>query len=1128
MGAAAALAQTAANGTISGIITDASGAQIPNATVIIIDTDTGARHTILTNSDGGFTLPFLQSGHYEVLASSPNFAQVDHKNLQLTVGQTLVVNSALPPATVASTVEVTTDEALIDVEKTDSSQTVTQEFVNNLPVNGRRWDNFVLLTANVAPDSNSGLVSFRGINGLYNANMVDGVSNQQALFAEARGRATIAPYIYSPDSIKEFQSSVSGYSSEFGGAAGGVVNAITKSGANTLHGDLFYYLRYPTLNALDPFNKWSALHAGGSPALLTPTIRQQQQFGGSVGGAIVKNKLFYFVTYDGFRRAASAFYSTSLPASTIASYEVRSSANCPAPLTSAECTAAVNFLLSQQGTFGRNTTQDIFFPKLDWQPTSKDHVAVNYLWSDYKQPNVYQNGTTFSNSGYSTNGGYYVHERFLVGNWDRVLSNTSANSLKMQWSRDLETASANGPGPNVTITGFAAYGQATGVPRLAEPDEHRLQIFDTYSKSQGHHTWKAGVDLNFIHEVMIQLFQGDGTYTYQNNTSTGVSAFGNWVQDVFGVQGGVLSPMTGSSPGARHYVSFTQGVDPITKAGKDDFWNKNLAAFAEDQWKVASTFNLTLGLRYDTQLVPQPPLPFLKSTNGVPSPLGQLYTTKIPINYKMIQPRVGFSWNPQPRTVVRGGYGIFYGLAPLSSYYNVRNENGVYQGTYNVSVGSGSSGINSAYPLGAPGNTNVFFTPPGAPLQAPFACPGCTFTPNTPTAVGLPPCPGNCQAVSFHGMDPKFSPPYSHSVDLAVEQQLSRTTSVTLSYVTTRGMRLPFAPDLNVPPYTGSTRTYDVVSATGATQSTVTVPFYPAGLTKPSPNDGNISVIRSVLNTWYHAGSVNVKQQMKYGFSALVNYTWAHTEDAGQVSGAAGTFYSTDVILDPQNVKGHYSNPAINMTREYGNSDIDLRHRFVASAVYFAKPHFSNALVQYLTYGWNLSGTVTEQTGFPVSAMMSNTPPTGVYTTGAGTQAAAAPMDGGATGAADNTANSPASAFGRAPFVTRNGYKGPGLNNLDMRVGRTFALHERYSLELLAEAFNIANHRNNLAVATTAYSFVAPSSATVTCPASAHANTCIAPYTATTTTTTPFLAPTSTSSTLYGPRQLQFALKLQF
>jgi hypothetical protein len=200
------------------------------------------------------------------------------------------------------------------------------------------------------------------------------------------------------------------------------------------------------------------------------------------------------------------------------------------------------------------------------------------------------------------------------------------------------------------------------------------------------------------------------------------------------------------------------------------------------------------------------------------------------------------------------------------------------------------------------------------------------------------PCPGNCQAISFHGMDPHFSAPYTHSVDLAVEQQLSSSTSLTISYVGTRGMRLPFAPDANLPVWSGATRTYDVTTATGSTQSTVTVPFYPAGITKPSPNDGNISVIRSVLNTWYNAASFSLKQQMKYGFQALVNYTWSHTQDTGQISGSGGTFFGTDIILDPQNVREHYASSSINMTREAAK----LGYRYAPSFRRFGTLFFEN------------------------------------------------------------------------------------------------------------------------------------------------------------------------------------------
>jgi len=489
-----AAAQTAATGTINGTVTDASGAAVSGATVLIKDTDTGAVHTLTSKSDGSYAVPFLQSGHYEVVTSAAGFGTLDHKGLTLTVGQVLTVNAALATASVATEVTVTNESPLIDTQKVESSQTVTQEYISNLPVNGRRWDNFVLLTPNVAPDGTSGLVSFRGVSGLYNSNMVDGLSNQQALFNEARGRSLGAPYVYSADSIKEFQSSVSGYSAEFGSAAGGVVNAITKSGTNATHGDLFYMLRYPSLNALDPYSKWSALHNGGNPTLLTQTVHQQQQFGGSVGGPIIHDKLFYFFTYDGFRRVNPILYTSSTSAAALLAYATpTSSATCLAPLTQAQCLAAANFLLGETtGAFARNTKQDIFFPKLDYQPTSKDHIQTSFLWQDFHLPNGYNTSPTANNSGIQANGTVNFHERFYIATWDRVLTATMANSLRFQWARDLETSTANGPGPAASLTNIGAYGEGIAIPREAEPDEHRIQVFDVVSQTRG----RCGLELH--------------------------------------------------------------------------------------------------------------------------------------------------------------------------------------------------------------------------------------------------------------------------------------------------------------------------------------------------------------------------------------------------------------------------------------------------------------------------------------------------------------------------------------------------------------------------------------------------------------------------------------------------------
>src|ERR1035438_1572384 len=276
-------AQSAGTGTITGTVTDNSGAVVSSAAVLIPDTDTNVAHSAATNSTGTYVEPFLQPGHYEVVISSSGFGKVDTKGLILTVGQTLTVDAKLPVGSTSTEVTVTSEVLTLDTQKTEVGQTIDTNLIANLPVNARNWSDFVLLTPNVVQDGGSGLISFHGISGLYNQNYVDGANNNQMLFSEARGRASGAPYAYSVDSIKEFQAETSNYSVEFGQAAGGQVNAITKSGTDQMHGDLFYYLRYPDLNALDPFSKWNALHNGATSFLLTQPIHQQNQFGGSIG-----------------------------------------------------------------------------------------------------------------------------------------------------------------------------------------------------------------------------------------------------------------------------------------------------------------------------------------------------------------------------------------------------------------------------------------------------------------------------------------------------------------------------------------------------------------------------------------------------------------------------------------------------------------------------------------------------------------------------------------------------------------------------------------------------------------------------------------------------------------------------
>ena len=991
---------------------------------------------------------------------------------------------------------------MIDADKVAASQVISETLVSNLPVNGRRFDNFVLGSPNVVPDGNTGLISFRGISGIYNSNIVDGANNNQAFFSEARGRSIGAPYVYPIDSIKEFSSENAGYSAEFGQAAGGVINAITKSGGNKMHGDIYEYYRTPGYNAIDPFTK-------------TKPVKEQHQFGGSIGGPIIKDKLFYHFTYDGFRKVTPITYTsnynnpvngqaqsindlTALCDQRTSNFLTRG-ANATLVvypsiipgISPAQCSAAVTFIQTKQlGTYGRNVKQDIFFPRLDYQLTDKTHLSASYLWENFHQPNGYNTATNVSNGGVTQNGTADFHSRFLVVNAETVLTARSANVVHFQFSRDLETDGTNSGGPAISLSNITAYGETSALPRGAFPDEHRIQFTDIYSISLGRHSIKAGADLNFIHEQIQNLFQGDGSFSY--GTGTSEFNFANWIQDVYQANGG------------RHYNSFTQVKDPITKVGADDFWNPDIDGFVEDSYKVRPNLLLSAGIRYDVQIVPQPEMP------NTSSAVATLYTSTIN-NYKgMIQPRVGFSWSPYDKTVVRGGYGIFYGLNSNSTYYTQRRENGVYQQQFNVNaltnpntpyapVVKGQPQLkfqqSGTYAANAPQGGVPEFTPPGpAPVNQ------VTGAANPAIDTGLA-----LGTISARGLDPNFKNPESMSFDLAVEQELPLHSSLTVSYVGNRGLRLPIFVDTNVDPASAVTNNYEFLPKSGTPQL-ISLPFYTARL---SSNTGSVLTGFSDVNSNYHSFVATVRKPFSNGVEVLANYTWARAMDGGQVSGVNGTFNGTDTPLDPF-ARGKRSG----RSGEYARSDLDVRGRFVGSIV--AAPTVNrfveNQVVRYALNGFTVSGSFTAQSGQPLTGFLSSAPVSKI-------------ADGGITGAELSLFNSGTN--GRVPdqVAGRNAFKGPGIHNVDARISRDFPIHEKIKLQLFAEAFNVANHRNVFGVSTNLYSFLGTglSANGYSCPVGN--NGCIVPLAA---SATPFGATTSTSGGLFGARQIQLTGKLFF
>ncbi|MGB8473270.1 MAG: carboxypeptidase regulatory-like domain-containing protein [Candidatus Acidiferrum sp.] len=1044
-----ARAQSAGSGTITGTITDPQGAVIADAAVVITNTDTAAERNLTTNDVGTYVAAFLQPGRYTVRVSKSGFSTVVRENLNLQVGRSLTIDLTLPVAATKSTVTVTGEAPLIDPDKTETSQVVSQTLIQNLPINGRRWDSFVLLTPGVSNDGGFGLVSYRGISGLYNENSVDGANNNQAFFSEARGRTRIA-YVYSMDTIKEFQVSASNYSAEFGQAAGGVVNAVTKSGTNSIHGDLFYYLRYPSLNALDPINKASSI-VNNQP--FTQPVHQQQQFGGSVGGPIIKDKLFYFLTYDGSRKVFPITYTTSGGANLIA-------ANCPSGATPAQCSAAFDFLHSLLGNFPRNGNQDVYFAKLDYQLNQKNHLSVNFNFQNWRSPNGVITSPSRFNDSITTNGNDLVHSRFLVADWNSTISSSLVNDFRFQWARDLEFESPNFSGPSVSVSGITTYGMPNFLPRPSFPDEHRWQFTDTVSYLRGHHTLKAGVDISPVHELLVNLFQGGGVYSYTGSSAT---ALRNWIADSYGV-----AATPGDTSIGKHYNSFTQATDPITGVGKDDFWNTDVGWFVEDSWKFRPNLTLNLGVRYDLQLIPQPPRP------NTSTPLLTQYTSTINIDKNNFAPRIGISWSPIKDTVIRAGYGMFFAKTTNSTFYTVRVENGIFQQTASCRSTDACAPI---FP-------NVIYAAPGPPLQAAFA--GALV----PQIVDTNPTAGS--SVN-RGLAPDFVNPLVHEGELGIEHQLPGNLSLSATYLFSRGLHLPRFIDTNLAPATG-TKTYDVTDSTGATLQQVTVPFYTARLDNLS---GTVLTGFSDVNSWYHGLVISVRKPFSNGVELLANYTLSKSIDNGQVIGTNGTFNGTDTPLDPFNQK-----------QENALSDLDQRQRFVSS-VYWVPPfkNIQNKPARLLLNGFAFGGIVTIASANPVTGFVSGGP-FGV-------------PDGGVTGG--EVSSFGGFTGGRVPYVGRNTFSGPTtLRTVDFRISRDIPIHETIKLQLVGEAFNLFNHTNFTSVLTNAANFTARSaSAASSCYNVVHANDCLVAR-------TDFLRPSATGNSIYGARQLQVSIKLLF
>src|SRR5215472_12919990 len=420
------MAQSTTDGAIGGTVFDASGAVISQAQVAIRNNGTNAEQTVNSDDSGYFRVIHLQPGSYTVTVSHQGFAAFKAQQVIVQVGSLTELSPRLKVAGSTETVEVTAEAPQINYTSQDFAQTLNQTAISNLPINGGRWSNFSLLTPGVVSDSNAfGLLSFRGISTLLNNNTVDGADNNQAFFSEERGRTRIG-YSTPKEAVQEFQVNTSNYSAEYGRSAGGVVNTVSKSGTNQIHGDAYFHDRDNVWGAANPLTQ---IAVQTSPGVFTPTnfkpTNWRKMAGFGVAGPLVKDRLFLFVAFDWYRNNFPGTAVTSNPhaffspptASTISTLATRLGVTtAQATTTYNNDLAALNTLL---GPVPRTGEQTIVYPKLDSIINSKNHASFSFNRMRWESPAGIQTQPTVTR-GVASFGNDFVKDTWCVAKLDTM------------------------------------------------------------------------------------------------------------------------------------------------------------------------------------------------------------------------------------------------------------------------------------------------------------------------------------------------------------------------------------------------------------------------------------------------------------------------------------------------------------------------------------------------------------------------------------------------------------------------------------------------------------------------------------------------------------------------------------
>jgi len=1023
---AVSLRATGPTGAITGTVTDPSGAVVPHARITVLDQGTNASRDAESNDDGDYTVALLPPAHYRVSVEKAGFRRSLFDDVIVDVERTVRVDFALQIGMATETVKVNDTPPLVQTDTSTLGQVINGRQVLELPLNERNFLSFAQLAPGVQlPTEGSqnstqgGAISVNGAREQSNNFLLEGVDNNDPY---------INQYVTLPsiDAIQEFKVQSSDYSAEFGRSGGAQVNVILRSGTNEFHGGLFEFLRNRNMDAKNFFDfpYCSAASVPGECGPVPPFDRDQ--FGGTLGGPIVKNKLFFFLSYEQLRLRQATTREATVP-SQVQREEALGAV--PSAFVNPAGQAIFNLLpaanvgadLLNSNTFVSSpiirNTEHLGTAKLDYHAAAGDTLSLHYSIFDEDRFNPFDPVNAFTSlPGY---GSYTLNTGQNAGlAWTHVFASSTVNEFRLGFNRmragvlqqhsgedvsselgfpDVLTNPVDLGVPNVSILGFDGIGEPVNYPQ----DRHdtTVHMADNLSWISGRNQFKFGAEIRDIQVNNYLDFIARGEWFFEGGTS--------------GDQIVALSQLLSGVP--DYAISVTGNTFNSLRS-----WGLNF--YGQDDIHVVPRLLLNVGLRYEFNSPPVEThnrfsVPDLSANAGTCSPVPDCQfilagTNGIPRatynpSYGDIAPRIGVAWRPlkSERFVVRSAYGIFYDV-----------------GIFNISV----------LPRANPPFYDLFFYPNSGTnvIQDIFQQPGIAeVQPNT--------------------ISRNFRDGYMQQWNVDLQYELGPNWMVDLAYVGSKGTHLADVRDLN-----------QVNPATGAS---------------PYPWFSSILDVESAANSSYNALQFRSEKRVGHDLAFLASYTYSKSLD--DVSSIFGGSVGSGLPQDSSD-----------LSADRGPSDFDARQRFVGSFVYDVPlAHGLNALGKGALGGWQLSGILTAQTGSPftvnlaaaqagsavaafgnpyrpdlianpfqVGPVMANPDPSCHTTISQGGSAADVVRQPGSW---FNTCAFAAPPQGQFGSEGRNVLTGPGFTNLDFAVVKTFPLRtEKHRLQLRGEFFNLFNH----------------------------------------------------------------------